>query len=133
MWIKFKYLLNNKKAFDLWVFLCLDIFSWITWKSRWALLTLTHNPTKFNGHWRCETGDAHFCKYNVITWQVSHVTRWLWSTRLKPHFLKLMAVVLAKVEIWYHVTTWSMIHVTRWIRYPHHKSQRFYSQGNRTL
>ena len=28
----------------------------------------THNSTQFDGdgHWRCETGDAPFCEYNVI-------------------------------------------------------------------
>ena len=61
----------------------------VTWKSRWSLFILTHNPTKFNGHCRCETGDAHFCEYNVITWQMSHVTRWLWSTRLQSHLAKI--------------------------------------------
>ena len=82
MWIKFKYGLNKKKAFDLWAFLTLiypaefcDLALVDTWrsqkgqslnlrvtrKSRWRLFTLNHNPTKFNGHWRCETEDAHFC------------------------------------------------------------------------
>ena len=106
MWIKFKYLLNNKKSFwlvsfsmffyvlgefcdlalvDTWRF---SKSTWSldregTWKSRWGLLTLTHNPTKFNGHWRCETRDAHFYEYNAITLQMSQVTQWLWSIPLK--------------------------------------------------
>ena len=108
MWIKYWYLLNTKKAFDLWVFLCLisapefyDLalvdtwrFSKYTWsldqqvtrKSRQGRFTLTHNPAKINCHWRCETGDAP-----------------LW----------LVVIALAKVEIKlffaYHVITWLMI------------------------
>ena len=61
----------------------------VTWKSRWGPFTLTHNPIRFNGNWRCETGDAPFCKYNVITWYINHVTWWLRSTQLKWHFAKI--------------------------------------------
>ena len=66
----------------------------VTWNSRWAPFTLTHNPTKFDGHWGCETWDAPFYKYNVITWldgcsqlNLSHI------------LLKLVTIVLEKVEI----------------------------------
>ena len=55
----------------------------VTSRSRWGSFTLTHNPTKFDGHWRFEIG------YNVITWYMSHVTRWLWSTQLKLQLAKI--------------------------------------------
>ena len=80
----------TKKAFDLQVFLCVIssaefcspglVDTWrfskntrsidrqFTWKNRSGSFTLTHNPTKFHGHWRCETGDVLFSEYNVITW-----------------------------------------------------------------
>ena len=61
----------------------------VTWKSRWDPFTLTHNRIKFNGYWRCETGDAPFCKYNGITWQMSGVDRRLWSIQLKAHLGKI--------------------------------------------
>ena len=59
------------------------------WQVRWGSFTLTHNLTKFDDHWHCETGDAPFCEYNVITWQMIYVTRWLWSTQLKSHLAKI--------------------------------------------
>ena len=85
-----------KKAFDLWVYLCLvftadfcglalvDVccFSkntwtpdWqVTWKTRWGTFTLTHNPTKCDGNWCCETGDALFCEYE---WSHDRLVTWL--------------------------------------------------------
>ena len=99
--------MNNKKAFDLWVFLCLisptefcglalaetwrfsksmwSLDRQVTWKSRWGTFTITHNLTKFKCHWRCENWDAPFYEYNLITWYKIHVTWWLWSTQLKSH------------------------------------------------
>ena len=97
----------------MWVFLCLIsptefcglelvdtwLFSKITWlidwqvtwgwQVRWGPFTLTHNLTKFDDHWCRETGDATFCEYKVITWQMIYVTRWLWSTQFKSHLAKI--------------------------------------------
>ena len=83
-------------------------FSKSTWRSRWGSFTLTHNPTKFNGHWRCETGDVLFAN---IAW--SH-DRWVTllhscgQLKLSHTLIKLVAVVLEKVEIksFLHIT-WS--------------------------
>ena len=60
-----------------------------TWKGRRGSFTLTHNSTKFDCHWRSETGDAPFCEYNVITWKMGHLTRSLWSSQLKSQFAKI--------------------------------------------
>ena len=60
-----------------------------TSKRRWGSFTLTYKPTKFDGHWHCKTGDAPFWEYHVITWQMGHVTRWLWSTQLKSQLTKI--------------------------------------------
>ena len=92
------------KAFGLWVFLCLispaefcgfelvdtwrlskstwSLVGQVTWKSRWGSFIQTHNPTKFDDHWRFDTGDAPFCEYNMITWQMSHVKWWVWTSQL---------------------------------------------------
>ena len=80
MWSKFNIFWITKKAFDLWVFLCMIsaefcylalVDTWrfskstwslnrqVTWKSRWGPFTLTHNPNNFDGHWCYETGDAN--------------------------------------------------------------------------
>ena len=112
MWIKFRYILNKKKSFWFVIFSMFDISSWvllsfelvdtwhfskstITWSTSYlkeyeAPLHPKQSPTKFNGHWRCETGDVHF----YDTWlngcsqlDLSHI------------LLKLVAIVLAKVEI----------------------------------
>ena len=103
----------------------------VIWKSRWGPFFLTHNSTKFNGHWRCEMviGDAPFYEYNVITWQMSHVTRWLWSTQIKSHLAKIGDHCPSeggdRAFFAYHMIIWLISHVTRWVRYPHPKSQRF--------
>ena len=100
----------------------------VTWKSRWGPFTLTHDPTSFNCHSRCETGNAPFCKYNVITWEMSHVTGWLQSTQLKSHLAKIGSHFTResgnKGFFAYHVITWSMSHVTRSVRYPHPNAQK---------
>ena len=141
----------TKKAFDLWVFLFLIspaefcslalVDAWdfsksrwsldqqVTWKSRWGSFTLTYNPTKFDGHWCCEIGDAPFCEFSIIIWYMSHVAQWLWSTQLKSQLtIKLVAIVLVKVKIELfkkiHMITWSMGHVSHWVRYPQPKWQR---------
>ena len=61
----------------------------VTWWSRREPFTLIDKPTKFDGHLRWETGDAPFCKYNVITRLNSDVTQWLWSTWLRSHLAKI--------------------------------------------
>ena len=81
----------------------------VTWMSWWGHLTLTHNPTKLNGHWSSETGDAPFSEYNVIAWYMSHVTRWLGWTQLQSHLTKIGGHCPSKGEdkaFFLHVT-WS--------------------------
>ena len=63
----FRYIQLISVALCLWIMTCMILDRQGTWNSRWNLFPLTHNPTKFNGHWRCETGDIHFYEYNVIT------------------------------------------------------------------
>ena len=118
MWIKCWYLLNKKESFWFVSFSMFDISNWVlwpcvrdtcfskctgsldrqvTWKSGWGPFTLTHNPTNLNCHWCCETGDAPFCDYKVITIYMSHVTRWLRSTQLMSHLAKIGGHCLRKV------------------------------------
>ena len=111
----------TKKAFDLWVFLFLVspadwcglalVDTWhsskstwsldrqVTWKSRWSCFTLTHNPTKFNDHWRCEL-EMHL--FANITRSHGRWVTWLDGCRqlnLSHTLLKLVVIVLEKVEI----------------------------------
>ena len=141
----------------MWVFLCLispaefygltlvDIWrflkcTWppdrqVTWKSRWGPFTLTHNPTNFNCHWRCETGDPPFCENNVITWYMRHVTRWLRSTQRMSHIAKIGGHCLTESgdKAFLHITwshdQWVMRRVGWDTLILNHKG---YSKSNRT-
>ena len=84
----------TKKAFDFRAFLCL-----ISSTEFCGSFTLTHNPIKFVGHWGCETGDALFCKCNVITWYASHVTQCLWSTHLNSNIEKVVGYCPSELYI----------------------------------
>ena len=114
----------------MWVFLCLIsefyglalVDTWhfskctwsldrqVTWKSTWGPFSLTHNPTNFNCHWHCKTGNAPFLFVN-ITWSHDRlVTRLDGCDQLSlcQTLLKLAAIPLDKVEIsiFLHIT-WS--------------------------
>ena len=52
---------------------------WVMISSRWGPLTLTHNPTKFGGHWHCGCGNSFFFENHVIIRLMSHMTRWMRS------------------------------------------------------
>ena len=61
----------------------------------WGRFALTHNPTKFDGNWRCETGDAPLYKYNVIMVVVDGCGQ----LNLSHTLLKLVTIVLVRLEI----------------------------------
>ena len=111
--------MNNKKAFDLWVFLCsispaefcglalVDTWrfsksTWsidrqVAWKSRWGLFTLNHNPAMVIDAVKLE---MHL--FTNITWSHDRWVTWLNGSiqlNLSHTLLKLVTIVPAKMEI----------------------------------
>ena len=88
----------------------------VTWKSRCGLFTLTHNPTNVNGHWRCETGDAHFDEYNVIHYyKLGQVLLQIGAaiTNWGKTYYKLEQVLQIRTII----TNWGITNIFKWIMF----------------
>ena len=119
MWIKCQYLLNNKKAFDLWVFLyfispaefcglaLVDAWrfsksTWsldrqVTWKSRWGPFTLNHDPAMV-----IDVAKLEMHLFTNVMWSHGRWVTWLngcSQLNLSHTLLKLVTLVLAKMEI----------------------------------
>ena len=135
---------QQKKVFDLWVFLCLifpaefcgltlvdarcfskskgSLDRQVTWESRWSPVTLTRSPTKFDYHclfWWVVKLEMHL--FANITWSHNRWVTWLDSCgqlNISHTLLILVAIVLAKVEIKLFLISRDHIisHVSRWVR-----------------
>ena len=132
--------MNNKKAFDLWIFLCLisptefcgfalvDTWrfsksSWsldrqVTWKSRLSLFALT---LTLPGLMVIDVVKLEMHLYTNITWSDNRWVTWLdgfGQLNLSHTLLKLVTIVLAKMEIklFFNITRDQMINELRdWV------------------